>query len=331
MPSPSHFLACDWGTSSFRLRLVRRSDLAVTGTFQNGEGAKTLHGRLLERGTASDPAARDAEFSKVLRSAIAELDPAHPQAMHEAPVVISGMASSTIGWRTVPYATLPCRLDGSSLRREELAPLDSHRIWLVSGLASDTDIMRGEECEILGVLALPEFADLRRDSLVVLPGTHSKHVRIQDQALGSFRTFMTGELLELLSTQSLLRASVPWPPAPLDDSTQTDFRSGVLAARDSGLARNLFQIRVRSVLHAFPTAANGAHLAGLLIGAELLDLDSWNTSAPVLLAASTNFSRPYRLAAETLGLTPRLVVASPDQLLAATLRAQALALDRILS
>ena len=83
-----------------------------------------------------------------------------------------------------------------------------HAVWMVSGLSTGADLMRGEESELLGVLAVPEFEPLRCRALVVLPGTHSKQVRIEGGAVVDFRTFMTGELLELLSTKSLLGVSV---------------------------------------------------------------------------------------------------------------------------
>ena len=54
----------------------------------------------------------------------------------------------------------------------------------------------------------PDLAALRKRSLLILPGTQSKHIQIENQSVIDFRTFMTGELFEVLGRHSILRASV---------------------------------------------------------------------------------------------------------------------------
>ena len=60
--------------------------------------------------------------------------------------------------------------------------------------------MRGEETQILGVLA----ASGRGDGLFVLPGTHSKWARVEAGRIVGFATFMTGEVFAALKDHSLL-------------------------------------------------------------------------------------------------------------------------------
>jgi 2-dehydro-3-deoxygalactonokinase len=331
----SHFLSCDWGTTSFRLRLVARPGLRVLGAVTSTEGAKTLHGRLLDGGRAADADAHRALFAAVLSDAVARLSEQHPAACAGAPVIVSGMASSTVGWRELPYAPTPCPLDGSGLRVEAMESLvrdgTLHRVWMISGLTTGTDILRGEETEALGLLGLPAFKTLRPAGRLVLPGTHSKHLVIRDGAIVDFHTHLTGELLELLSTRSLLSVSVLWPPPPFEDGDPDGlaaFRAGVQTARSTGLGRGLFQVRVRSVLDHTPPANNARFLAGLLVGSELLDLLAARPAAPTLLAASAHFLAPYRLALETLGAR-RLRIATPEQVALAAVAAHALVLDRL--
>ncbi len=330
-PRGTHFLSCDWGTSSFRLRLVARDDLRVVAVVESGEGVRTLHTGLVERGVAADGEARDRAFGGVLSRAIGRICAEHPEWAREAPVVISGMASSTVGWRELPYASTPCALDGGSLRIEAMEPLavegSRHRVWMVSGLSCGTDMMRGEETELLGILAWPGFAALRRRSLLVLPGTHSKHVRVVDGAVVEFRTFMTGELVEVLSTKSLLSVSVDWPPPAMEEGP---FLAGLDAARGMGLGRGLFQVRVRSVLGGEGRAGNSWYLAGLVIGAEILDLLAWDPdpSTPILLAASARFAATYRMAVGHLGGGARVGFAGSELVMEATVRAHASVLGR---
>src|SRR4029079_4771062 len=82
------------------------------------------------------------------------------------------------------------------------------RIHLISGVCSETEMMRGEETEDLGLLSGGRHARIAEDGIAVLPGTHSKHVRLCHRQITGFHTYMTGELFDVLSGQSLLRASV---------------------------------------------------------------------------------------------------------------------------
>ena len=82
----------------------------------------------------------------------------------------------------------------------------------------------------------------------------------------SFRTFMTGELFDVLARHSLLRHSVD--PSAWDEGS---FASAVeLGMRDPGtISAHLFSIRSESLLLELGPAAAAARLSGLLIGAEL--------------------------------------------------------------
>jgi 2-dehydro-3-deoxygalactonokinase len=200
------FLSCDWGTSAFRLRWISWPDRAVLREILEPVGSKSLYDQCVALGDASR-AGRDRLYSAYLRSKLDQLDcrPEEPL-----PLVISGMASSSVGWRELPYARLPFALDGTTAHVEPLAwekPVWIADTRLVSGVAAAHDIMRGEETEALGLLSTPELTRCREGCLLVLPGTHSKHLFVRDQAVADFRTYMTGELFSVLTRHSLLSAS----------------------------------------------------------------------------------------------------------------------------
>jgi phosphonate metabolism protein PhnN/1,5-bisphosphokinase (PRPP-forming) len=77
------------------------------------------------------------------------------------------------------------------------------------------DVMRGEETQIAGFLALnPNW-----DGVICLPGTHSKWVHISAGEVVSFQTFLTGEMFALLSQASVLRHGMQgdgWDDAAFD-------------------------------------------------------------------------------------------------------------------
>jgi 2-dehydro-3-deoxygalactonokinase len=258
------FLSCDWGTSHFRLKWIVGGE--VVAQVNNENGCKKLH----QASVAGGSAERVKVFEKQLQLAVEELfalgerKPAEPICL-----LISGMASSTIGWKELPYGRAPIPLDGSGLKIDLLAwdgPSLLGKTFLVSGVATKTNMMRGEETEAIGLLS--SMSERVTDLVLLLPGTHSKHLRIQAGMLQEIRTFMTGELYAVLSRESILSASV----APGARFSEEGFSSGVEIAQKEGLAAGLFHTRSRQVLGGRPAAENAAFLSGLLIGSEMKDL-----------------------------------------------------------
>ena len=280
------FYSCDWGTSNFRLRLVHLPSLEVTGELRTADGIDRLEG--------DDPG----RFASYLVDRIDELPGPEDQAS-EIPLWISGMASSSIGWRELDYARLPFPLDGSGAIVAALGALTESRpcpVRLVSGLRSEDDVLRGEETEALGLLKL--LGRTEEETLLILPGTHSKHLQAREGEISSLRTFMTGELYAILTQHSILRHTVEEPEtlAGLEDAFVEGVRSG---ARD-GLSGGLFAARTRQVLGGKEPRENGAYLSGLLLSAELEP--AGNCGSDIFVAAAGVVGDMYRRAAAELGI-----------------------------
>ncbi len=287
------FLSCDWGTTNFRLRRGD-SDPASSAEVRNDSGAAKL---------AAGGGDRAAAFRQTLEQALTEL-----RAPSDWPVVISGMASSTIGWMELPYARLPFALDGSDV---VTARLDG-RVHLISGIRSDRDMARGEETQAIGLASLlgPRLPQRAR---FILPGTHSKHLDVLDHRIVGLRTFMTGELFDVLLRHSVLRHTTELS-APFEEGA---FSEGVAEAAREPLTALLFQTRTRQVLAGNPSGSNTSFLSGLLIGAELATLrtdSSEREDDPVFLAAGAALRSAYQCAARVLGISGRLEVVDSDSL-----------------
>ena len=257
------FASCDWGTTNFRLRNLR--DGVVLNEIRTTDGVSTLKA--------------PADFLSVLKVAMEQIGA-------RAPVLVSGMASSSIGWKELPYAKLPFRLDGRDAVIDEVET----GIFLISGVSGPDEIMRGEEIELLGL------DNIEGDALVVLPGTHSKHCLISNGALTDFRTFMTGELHAVLSAHSILAKTV------FPGWNEQAFVEGVVAGSKQSLLGSLFRVRTRSVLGKQTAVSNGSYLSGLLIGSELASIP---TSVPLILAAGGTLAGPYQTAFSVMGLNSR--------------------------
>ena len=320
-----YFFSCDWGTTSFRLRRVDAADGHILDERREAVGVKVLSSKC----AAGDALAREAAFACFLRERLMSMMGHETKALDGVSVVVSGMASSSVGWRELPYAILPFGLDGSNLRHETF-PLDlngrvSALVHLISGARSESEIMRGEETELLGLFDLARHARIAEDGMVVLPGTHSKHIRVHDRRVCDIHTFMSGELFEVLAAHSLLRPSVQvdgdaTSSSLTEASSAGAFVTGVQTADAAGLARGLFQTRTRTVLHGVPPSVNRWFLSGLIIGSELVGFRDSKEEFPILLAAPEALSPPYRLAFETLGLAARLAVAPPEEMALSSVR-----------
>ena len=127
---------------------------------------------------------------------------------------MAGMVGSAIGWQAVPYldgARRRCPALARHLVRVAEAPAD--RRWFIApgyclrGTATArVDVMRGEETQLFGALHLlgPDASD----GCYVLPGTHSKWVRLQRGRIIELRTYMTGELFALLRQHGTLASAM---------------------------------------------------------------------------------------------------------------------------
>ena len=300
------FLSCDWGTTSFRLRWVSAEDRKVVREIRENAGIKSLHEEVM-RLAVKTGSAREDVFGDFLRTKLNALFAGQRPPTNPLPLVISGMASSSVGWLELPYAQTPFALDGSNLRAEELnwsRPDGVGPTHLISGITTQHDMMRGEETEIIGLMADSGLAALRQRSLLILPGTHSKHVSVENESVVEFRTFMTGELFEVLGRQSLLRASVNLEVRPethsLPEMDRDAFQEGVMWAKEHGLPEGLFRVRTRAVLGGRPLAENTWFFSGLLIGAELAKIGERAGNGPVILAATGRLSELYALAMQAI-------------------------------
>lgn len=304
------FLSCDWGTTRFRLRVADGFRLGPGIT--SDEGAAALAAR-------SKPEDRPAAFRDALARGIRVL--CRRTGLREnLPVVISGMAGSSIGWKELPYARLPFRLDGRDTVWEEVAP----RVFLVSGLRDREDVLRGEETQALGAAALDgSWAD--GEAVLVLPGTHSKHLRVRRRRVLGFRTFMTGELFDVVGRASVLRHSVdveaPW--------RKRDFGEGVRRGAREPLSVALFRVRARQLLRGTGSGANAWFLSGVLVGAEMAALSEAGRHVRIIVAAEGRLGTAYRAAAEALGLSRRLTVLPPPRAARLTAAGQAVLFERI--
>lgn len=296
LPTSRLFFSCDWGTTAFRLRLVETETGKILAEKSSGDGIK----KIFDQWKASD-GDREVYFLSTLKRELSLLKQRYDGKTEGIPVLISGMASSAIGFRPMPYTSLPLDLYKLELQKAVISPDDQfpHPLVVISGLKTEEDVMRGEETQLLGLAGKYPL----EDSLCILPGTHSKHLIVKKNVLADFKTYMTGELFELLTTQSILRNSVQKPVK----ADKEAFFEGVKKSKERNFLHSLFSIRCGDLLHDEDPQKSYDLLSGLVIGMELQALGSLKPAADLLLAGEGALQQYYSQALGFLNLEHQLI------------------------
>lgn len=258
MPETAGKIACiavDWGTSNRRgWALDHRGEMIAARHDDQG---------LI--------AIADRDFAGSLRRFAGDWLASRP------PVIMAGMIGSRMGWKEAPYLETPVNLTALASHLITIEDFDGIAVRIVPGVAkvtaSDADVMRGEECQMLGAL----LAQDRRNGIFLLPGTHAKWALLQDGVLTDFHTYMTGELFGHLRNSGSLAQVMP-PKGESDTFDGAAFDRGLaraMMAHAASLSHLLFGVRSLSLFGKLQPETAPSYLSGLLVGAEIRDALQW--------------------------------------------------------
>jgi 2-dehydro-3-deoxygalactonokinase len=241
------FIAGDWGTTNLRLTLCDAHGHALAQV--SGPGVSQVQGQF------------DRVYAELIAEWIRQWGPLTS--------VLCGMVGSTIGWVNVPY--LPCPANPQQIA-DAVTTIAGARTRIAPGLSCRNrhgapDVMRGEETQILGAIALDP--SLREGThLLCLPGTHTKWVVLKNGVVEEFLTSATGELFSIVNQHSVL---IRGDGSPAADAMQSFDQAveHVLAFRDAALAHLLFECRSRQIAGTLSRSAAPHFLSGLLIGQDV--------------------------------------------------------------
>lgn len=288
-------IAVDWGTSNRRAWAL-------------GPGGEILQQRADDKGLLAHA---DRRFAESLELFLADWLRQAPGV----PIIMAGMVGSRMGWVEVPYLSAPLQLTDLADHLAKAGEIAGSACWIVPGLSIDDDIqpevMRGEECQMLGAL----LQERLQSGLFVLPGTHSKWARVTDGRLIAFRTYITGELFDLLCKSGTLSQVM----IGAQDNAAA-FARGVAASADAELLNRVFSVRTFGLLGKMPGADLRSYLSGLLVGTEMRDalaaLPETAQSTATCIGSAAMIAR-YQAAADAVGV--RLQGIDNDRILPAAL------------
>ncbi|WP_424971640.1 2-dehydro-3-deoxygalactonokinase [Dinoroseobacter sp. S76] len=289
-------IGIDWGTSSLRAFLIGAQG-EVLDKVSSAEGIMHV---------------KDGDFEAVFRKLIAVWG-----ANAKVPVLASGMITSRNGWVETPYAQVP--LGAGDLARALVPHPTSCGMDLrfITGVTTDhaagPDVMRGEETQIIGAQALG-----MSDGTFVMPGTHSKWIRVADDRIEDYATYMTGEIFAALKGHTILGTLIEDGPYDAEG-----FSRGVAAGLDKGssLLHDLFHVRTLPLMGRMESRSVADFLSGLLIGAEVKAAqDRGDATAAVTIIGRSDLADRYETALTAAGLhstrAPDDIVASGHFLIA---------------
>jgi 2-dehydro-3-deoxygalactonokinase len=191
-------------------------------------------------------------------------------------IVAFGMITSELGLEEVPHLEAPASFDMLAAamveRHYEALPVP---VRLVPGVRCGgdelefIDLMRGEETEVAGLLALGEP---KPPFLYISTGSHTKFVSVDgERRIDWSLTTLSGELLLALHRETILAELITLDRRPTDLAA---LEEGAHFVERAGLSRTLFGARLLNRVRGLSAASCSDYLHGAIAGADLLSLRS---------------------------------------------------------
>lgn len=251
----ANYIAIDGGTTNTRISLLIEKKIVKTLKYKVGAGDVRNEPQILK---------------KTIKSGIEALLKEYAISQKEVDCVIAcGMITSELGLCRLEHLNLPCGIEelASGLHNVVISEICEIPFVFVRGVKAvgsgyeDTDVMRGEETELLG---LGEYVE--RDCLYVLPGSHSKLIYTDCMGrISRFSTELTGELMSAVASNTILNQNID---LSVDVAVDLEYlKKGYLYAKENGVNAAFFKVRILNNLFG----CTQPQLYGFFKGAALCD------------------------------------------------------------
>jgi len=262
-------IAIDGGTTNTRLTLM--------------DGGKIIKKYKLNVG------ARDKSLAEAVRGGLAEvMCPAVTR------IAASGMITSDAGLFSLPHIAAPAGIDelragAVTISMPEISELP---ITFVPGVkvvenGETMDIMRGEETELMGILARLNL----QSCTFILPGSHMKKVTVESGKIVDFSTSISGELSRAAAEHTILSRSLGDAFPRIPDLAWLARGRDTLNACGS-LNAALFKLRVIATSHPeISPDALYAFLLGIVLSDDVNSLPK--SHAPIFVGGSNPMRAAY--------------------------------------
>ena len=272
------WIAIDWGTTNFRAWFIKNDKVLKEVVKSNG--IKNIPNKNFE-----DTLIKNINIPKNISSKIK--------------IISCGMIGSKQGWLNSGYEK------SLHLKKNNLVKVKTKNryldFYIVKGLSQNNpyDVIRGEETQVLGYLQ----NNKNFSGIICLPGTHSKWIKISNGKIIKFKTYMTGELFEIISNNSILSHSITDKKINIKV-----FKNSVLLSqkKNFNFFDNLFEFRSRTLLSKkkyYPKS----ELIAYLIGNEIKSNINNTKATKVIIIGSKYNSKLYSQAMHALKIKNTIV------------------------
>jgi 2-dehydro-3-deoxygalactonokinase len=294
------YITIDGGTTNTRVRLVENENIVSVKKISRGAKAGI-----------DDRDGLKIELKNAISSILAENDLSESDITK---ILASGMITSEFGLYELPHLTAPA---GIRELHENLAEVSFPEISkipfvfvrgvkVVSDSLAEFDMMRGEETELIGLMAL---CGHKENAVYVLPGSHSKIVHIdEDGRIANFSTMLTGEMIMSLSQGTILKDAVDLTVT----ETNADYLiEGYRFAKAEGLNKALFKVRIlKNAFKKSPVEVYNFFLGAIL--ADEIDTILNSEAKTIIIGGNTRIKIPTATLIESLSSKTVIIVSDSD-------------------
>ncbi|QIQ21739.1 2-dehydro-3-deoxygalactonokinase [Zophobihabitans entericus] len=259
----------DSGTTNTRVRVWSEQKVIAEATQSVGVRDTAITGNTIKLKQAVKTALDEALLT-------AKIKPEQPLL-----ILACGMITSNLGLCEIPHLVTPVSMKdlAANMVKKLLPEISSSPVWFIPGVKNSAnpislddcemmDIMRGEETETIGVLSL---SDINSPALIVLPGSHSKFVKIDQQKnITACTTTIAGEMLDIITQQTIISGSLDHQFAKSID--QDYLLKGAASCQDVGLARSCFLVRLLDLFGQTTINQRANYLLGAVLYGDLLTI-----------------------------------------------------------
>ncbi|ONI40483.1 hypothetical protein AN639_10940 [Candidatus Epulonipiscium fishelsonii] len=192
----------------------------------------------------------------------------------------SGMITSDLGLCEVPHQEAPVGIEDlrNGSKTIILKDITDLPITFISGVKNNVsevtldnvqmmDIMRGEEVETIAML---QELEKDREYLFILPGSHTKFIKINDKGqIAGCVTTLAGELLEVITQNTILSAAVDKKFLSPDLYNEKILLKGYENSKEVGMTRALFSTRILNRFVTSDAADCANYLLGIVLASDL--------------------------------------------------------------
>ena len=224
------YITIDGGTTNTRISLVKDCNVVQTLKFSVGARAGIGDNQLLK---------------ETVKAGISEiLAENHLKESEIEKVLASGMITSEYGLVNLPHLFTPAGIKELAEGAFETTIPEITEIPFVfmrgvkteSDSLAETDMMRGEETELVGILQEKDG-----ECVYILPGSHSKIITTDKNGkIISFTTMLTGEMTAALSENTILKGSLKL----CDKFDEEYLLKGYEYCKEKGINEALFKVRI---------------------------------------------------------------------------------------